>query len=93
MGGSFKAVHDLTCLRTPVHDDGRSMVAMVSTDRIEVGDMSAVRQRIAHEVGMASDHVLITASHDHSAPRLGRITPGALTHDGGPESDAYTTWV
>jgi neutral ceramidase len=52
-----------------------------------------IRQRIERELGIAADHVIISASHNHSAPRLGRVTPGALAHDGGPESDAYTAWV
>ncbi|MCS0631151.1 neutral/alkaline non-lysosomal ceramidase N-terminal domain-containing protein [Telluria mixta] len=93
MGGSFKGVHDPIYLRALVLDDGHGSVALVSTDLIEVGTMDAVRQRIAREVGIAADHVMIGASHDHSAPRLGRVTPGALAHDGGPESDAYSAWV
>jgi 6-phosphogluconolactonase (cycloisomerase 2 family) len=93
MGGSFKAVHDPIYLRALVLDDGRRRVALVSLDLIEVGDTEAVRQRIARELGIASDHVLISPSHNHSAPRLGRVTPGALAHDGGSESDAYTAWV
>jgi hypothetical protein len=93
MGGSFHAVHDPIYLRALVLDDGRRSVALVSVDLIEVGNTDAVRQRIARELGIASDHVLISASHDHNAPRLGRVTPGALAHDGGPESDAYTAWV
>jgi neutral ceramidase len=93
MGGSFKGVHDPIYLRALVLDDGRSSVALVSLDLIEVGNMDAVRQRIAREVGIAADHVMISASHDHSAPRLARVTPGALAHDGGAESDAYTSWV
>jgi neutral ceramidase len=93
MGGSFKGVHDPIYLRALVLDDGRSNVALVTVDLIEVGDMDAVRRRIAREVGIAADHVMISASHDHSAPRLARVTPGALAHDGGTQSDAYTEWV
>jgi hypothetical protein len=93
MGGSFRGVHDPIYLRALVLNDGSSSVALISLDLIEVGNMDAVRQRIAREVGIAADHVMIGASHDHSAPRLGRVTPGALAHDGGPESDAYTAWV
>ncbi|MRW91457.1 hypothetical protein GJ699_15805 [Duganella sp. FT80W] len=93
MGGSFTAVHDPIYLRALLLDDGRQAVALVSLDLIEVGDTTAVRERIAREVGVAADHVLISPSHDHNAPRLGRVTPGALAHDGGPESDAYTAWV
>lgn len=32
---------------------------------------------------------MITATHTHNAARLGRVSPGALAHNGGPESDAY----
>jgi hypothetical protein len=93
MGGSFTAVHDPIYLRALLLDDGRQAVALVSLDLIEVSDTTALRERIAREVGVAADHVLISPSHDHNAPRLGRVTPGALAHDGGPESDAYTAWV
>jgi hypothetical protein len=93
MGGSFTRVHDPIYLRALVLDDARSSVALVSVDLIEVGNTDAVRQRIERELGIAADHVIISASHNHSAPRLGRVTPGALAHDGGPESDAYTAWV
>jgi neutral ceramidase len=93
MGGSFERVHDPIYLRALVLDDSRSRVALVSVDLIEVGNTDALRQRIERELGIAADHVIISASHNHSAPRLGRVTPGALAHDGGPESDAYTAWV
>lgn len=93
MGGSFHAVHDPIYLRALVLDDGVQRVALVSLDLIEVGDTTLVRQRIARELDIGADHVLISPSHNHSAPRLGRVTPGALAHDGGPESDAYTAWV
>ncbi|WP_395396019.1 neutral/alkaline non-lysosomal ceramidase N-terminal domain-containing protein (plasmid) [Novosphingobium sp. BL-8A] len=92
-GRAFRGVHDPIHARVIVLQLGREVTAFVSIDAIEVGNMDAERQRIARETGVAADHVMITATHDHSAPRLGRVTPGALAHPGGPEVDAYTSAV
>ena len=90
MGGSFRDVHDPIFARAVVLDNGLDTVAVLSLDLIEIGDTTAVRQRIQRELGIPVDHILITATHDHNAPRAGYVTPGALAHDGGPESVAFT---
>lgn len=92
-GGSFSAVHDPIHLRALLLDDGTTEVALVAMDLVEVGDMRGLRARIAAELGIPADHVAITASHAHNAPRLGEVSPGALAHGGGPEQRAYTAWV
>ena len=92
-GGSFSAVHDPIHLRVLVIDDGTTEVALVGMDLVEVGDMRDLRARIDRELGIAADHVVITATHAHNAPRLGDVSPGALAHGGGPEQKAYTAWV
>jgi neutral ceramidase len=92
-GGSFSAVHDPIHLRVLVIDDGTTEVALVGMDLVEVGDMRDLRARIDREQGIAADHVAITATHAHNAPRLGDVSPGALAHGGGPEQKVYTAWV
>jgi len=90
MGGSFTDVHDPIYARALVLDNGVNTAAIVTLDLIEIGDTTQVRQRIQHELGIPVDHILITASHDHNAPRAGSVTPGAMAHAGGPESAAFT---
>ena len=92
-GTSFTGVHDPIHARVLVLRDGTSEVVLVSAELIECGDMRALRERIEREFGVPATHVMITATHTHNAPRLGSVSPGALAHDGGPESAAYTARV
>lgn len=68
LGGSFTGVHDPIHLRALVLDDGAHEVALLSADLIEAGDMTPVRERIERELGIPFDHIVITATHTHSAP-------------------------
>jgi hypothetical protein len=92
MGGtSFTALHDPIFLRALVLQSGDTSLALLSLDLIEIGNMEQFRSRMSAELGI--DYVIITATHRHNAPRLGRVSPGALAHDGGPEVDAYSSFV
>lgn len=76
----FKIIHDKIYARALIMDSGSGPVAIVALDLTGVGETMPLRQRIQRELGIAPDRIMITASHDHSAPRL----------DGGsPASDAY----
>ena len=92
-GGSFTAVHDPIFARALVVSDGSATAAIVTLDAPEVGDMTPLRQRIEHELGIEVDNIMIAATHDHSAPRIGKVSPGALAQDGGPESQRYSATV
>lgn len=63
------AVHDPIFVRALVLDNGTSTAAIVSADLIEFGDTTALRERIAREVGIPAGNLIISATHDHSAPR------------------------
>jgi neutral ceramidase len=89
-GGDFTDVHDPIFARALVLDNGSSAVAVVALDLIEIGDTTPVRQRIEKELGIPLSHILITASHDHNAPRAGGVTPGGVAHPNTPETDTYT---
>lgn len=89
-GGNFSDVHDPIFARVLIVDNGASTVAFVALDLIEIGDTTKVRQRIQNELGIPVDHILITASHDHNAPRAGSVTAGGLAHGNTPETDAFT---
>ncbi|HTR95447.1 MAG TPA: neutral/alkaline non-lysosomal ceramidase N-terminal domain-containing protein [Trebonia sp.] len=92
-GGTFSGVHDPLFLRVLLLSDGTEEAALVSCDLIEAGDMTDVRERIEAELGIPRDHVFITATHSHNAPRIGLVSPGSLAHGGGPEVAAYTGYV
>jgi hypothetical protein len=92
-GANFNSVHDPIYARALVISNNTIIVAFVALDLIEVGDTTDVRQRIQRELGIPVDHIIITASHDHSAPRAGSVTPGGLAHGETPETKAFTKTV
>ena len=65
----------------------------VALDLPEVGDMTPLRQRIERELGIKFSHIMISATHNHSAPRIGMVSAGALAQNGGPESMRYSDVV
>ncbi|MDT7845576.1 neutral/alkaline non-lysosomal ceramidase N-terminal domain-containing protein [Streptomyces justiciae] len=93
MPGTFSGVHDPLFLRALYLSDGETEAALVSLDLIEAGDVTPARERIERELGIPADHVIITATHTHNAPRIADVSPGALAHAGGRESRAYTEVV
>ena len=92
-GGDFKAVHDPIFARALVLDNGVNTAALVTLDLVESGDTMPVRERIQKELGIPADHIIITSSHDHSAPRIGSVTPGGIAHPATQENLAYTVTV
>jgi hypothetical protein len=93
MPGEFSGVHDPLFLRVLHLDDGETEAALVSLDLIEAGDITPLRERVERELGIPADHVVVTATHTHNAPRIADVSPGALSHAGGPESFTYTEVV
>ena len=91
--GTQTDVHDPIFARVLIIDNGHDSVAIVSLDLIETGDTLEVRGRIEKELGIPVNHIVITTSHAHSAPRLGKPAPGSLDKLGSPEFDAYTDVV
>lgn len=92
-GRPFEGVHDPIFLRALVVDNGHKTVAFVAADLVEFGDTCEIRKRIEREVGIPAGQVIIAASHDHNAPRVGKVTPGALARAGGPATEKYTDKV
>jgi neutral ceramidase len=91
---AFEGVHDPIYARVLVVDSGAATAAVVALDLVEYGSSRPVRERIARELGIPVDHVLVTSSHDHNAPRGGPITPGTSSERGRPYSTpAYTQQV
>ena len=92
-GRPFKGIHDPIFLRALVLTSGDNIAAIVAADLVEFGDTFSLRERIAREIGIPADQILITASHDHNAPRAGAVSPGAIARVGGPETLTYTKVV
>jgi hypothetical protein len=92
-GGSYTRVHDPIFARALVLGDGAETVAIVSFDLPEVGDMRAFRQRIERETGIKYDRIMLAATHNHSAPRLGGISPGTRAQKPSAESEVYSAIV
>jgi hypothetical protein len=90
----YGGVHDPLYARALVLDNGVNTAAIVALDLVEMGDTTALRQRIAKELAIPADHIIINASHDHSAPRGGPPTPGTSSAQGRPYSTpAYVQQV
>ncbi|HUI25910.1 MAG TPA: neutral/alkaline non-lysosomal ceramidase N-terminal domain-containing protein, partial [Candidatus Kryptonia bacterium] len=70
------ATLDPLCCRAVVLDDGRSTIAIVVLDLVHVfGEWVArVRSRLASDLGIAAERVLIAATHTHSGPGTFRST-------------------
>jgi neutral ceramidase len=86
----FEGVHDRIYLRALVVSNGINTAAIVASDLLEYGDTQVVRDRVAQEIGIPADHIIITASHAHNTPRVGSVSPGATAYSGGPATLAYT---
>ena len=82
----YGGVHDQLYARALVLDNGSVTAAIVSLDLVEMGDTTALRQRIEKEIGIPAGHIIIHASHDHNAPRGGPPTPGTSSAEGRPYS-------
>ncbi len=83
-GGYGKAYHrvfhDACMVRAVVFDDGANRVAVVGIDALIIrGEtVRAAREAIQERCGIASNHILISASHTHSGGPTGMLMPDEL---------------
>lgn len=70
--GPCKHVHDELYARCLVLDDGTTRIALAVCDvtMIETGVVEHAKRLLESATGLAPDHVLISATHTHSAPRV-----------------------
>ena len=80
-----RTFHDPCKVRVALFDDGRRQVALVGLDTLVVPRpvVLAARERIARELGIPGDGVMIGASHSHSSGPVGMVLPGE--YDGASE--------
>jgi neutral ceramidase len=89
----FDGVHDPIYVRALIVDNGINCATVIAADLVEFGDTSELRNQIQQQFGIPASNILITASHDHNAPRVGSVTPGATAQVGGPATERYTNFV
>jgi hypothetical protein len=77
-----RSVHDPCKVRAAVFDDGQMCVALVGIDALGIrrDTVLTVRRLIHDKCGIATDAVLIGASHSHSSGPLVWIMPGEFDH-------------
>jgi neutral ceramidase len=82
----FKGIHDHIYVRAIVLDDGATQAAVVAWELLFVPDevWADVSQRIARELGIRPENLLLAAVHDHGAPTIGAgpapATPGTAEY-------------
>src|SRR5260370_13046915 len=83
----FEDIHDHIYARAIVLDDGVTSAAIVAWELIGVPNTvwTEVSERIAKELGIPVDHLLLAAVHDHSAP-----APFGMYGNTDAKSVAYT---
>jgi hypothetical protein len=86
----FKSIHDPIYVRAIVLDDGTTQAALVAWELIFVPDKvwEEVSARIAGEVGIQPEHLLLSAVHNHGAPSVAAAGGAA-----GANTVAYTKTV
>lgn len=69
-GKPYGAVRDPIDLHVLVLDDGRSRVAIIRWDLVDVSESARdeVRRVVSAELRMPPENILVNASHNHSAP-------------------------
>jgi hypothetical protein len=65
-----RAIHDPLFARVLVLDDGRSACAIAGTDLLGMHPWitDQVRDGVSRATGIAADHVLVSATHNHAGP-------------------------
>lgn len=91
--GGFRAryaenVDDELFAKAIVLDNGETRIAMVTCDLIAVTEqmVDCAKQRIADRCGIPANHVMVNATHTHTAVAIANLL-------GTPEDTDYTEWV
>jgi neutral ceramidase len=89
---TYEVLHDPIFARVMIIDAGSGPVAFVGLDLVHILDQMPLRQRIQREIGIAPDHIVISATHDHSGPSFrGGPSVDAPQFPAPPEEEAFRT--
>lgn len=91
-GTQLTGVHDHIYARAIVIDNGESSAAIITVDTVEITDGMPFVANIAKETGIPFDHIVIAATHDHSAPMISLGTADKF-HKATPGGAAYIASV
>ncbi len=85
----FRAIHDPVYVRAIVLDDGATQAALVAWESLNVPDAvwAEVSARVATDLKIRPENLLLAAVHDHAAPTLD------LSDQAPPATAAYTRKV
>ena len=84
----FEGVRDRIYARALVLDNGSTSAAIVAVDTVEFLDATPLVQRVAQATGIPAANIIITASHNHNSPMIGRFNAGG-TRGAGPGAEAW----
>lgn len=87
-GTQLNGIHDRIYARAIVLDNGTTSAAIVGVDTVEITDAMPFVESIAKETGIPADHIVIAATHDHSAPMISMGTADGY-HPATPGGAAY----
>lgn len=88
---AFTGVHDHTYARGIVLSNGISSAVIVSFDAVEISDVAMVAQ-LARRTGIPAANIILTGTHDHTAPMIG-LQNATGDSKGGPGAAAFTAKV
>jgi hypothetical protein len=89
-GTTFQGIHDHIYVRAIVIDNAQTSAALMSIDTSSMPDNLALRRRIEKETGVPAGQIMISTTHGHNAPVVGRPLNSRQT---GPESANFTAAV
>lgn len=86
-GKPYTRVNDPLHTRVLVISDGLTKSAIVSLDLVDAGESATdeIRKAVGKELGIAGNHILVAATHNHSAPWAPAYKPGYR----GKENDTW----
>lgn len=69
-GKPYEGITDSLSVHAVVLNDGMNKVVMVSWDLVDAGESATdeVRKRVSSKLGIDKAHIMVSATHNHSAP-------------------------
>ncbi|NND06720.1 MAG: hypothetical protein HKN87_10100 [Saprospiraceae bacterium] len=69
-GNPYTEIHDSIYVRALVIDDGTNRAAIINWELVDAGESATaeLRKRINDRLGIPADHIMVNATHNHSAP-------------------------